>query len=266
MDRLLNIGRNDGYPLCAETLELLHNNVQLLETVLNGLNLPRHTIVRFPYGDFAYVQTVNPASGRGEILKIGTGGTLSNSAVHSYSITTSNMSIMDANNNNYPDVYQIRTLNLSTQQSPLMSGVKVVDSENLFDFALWKDITLYGYRNQSYSDMSGYVQSNPLVIAKINDRELRIRICLQVTALPISQDSEFLVVLNGNYLNNATDAFPIWASFNGNNNYINEVVPAIVGHSSSKIEVKILTHELYNQGSVTSFTGQISINGIIPLG
>ena len=265
MDRLLNIGRDDGYPLCAETLELLHKNVQLLETVLNGLNLPRHTIVRFPYGDFAYVQTVDSTSGRGEILKIGTGGTLSNSAVYSYSITTSNMSIMDANNNNYPDVYQIRTLNLSTQQSPLMSGVKVVDSENLFDFALWKDITLYGYRNQSHSDMSGYVQSNPLVVAKINDRELRIRICLQVTALPISQDSEFLVVLNSNYLNNATDAFPIWASFNGNNNYINEVVPAIVGHSS-KIEVKIPTHELYNQGSVTSFTGQISINGIIPLG
>ena len=265
MDRLLNIGRNDGYPLCAETLELLHNNVQLLETVLNGLNLPRHTIVRFPYGDFAYVQTVNPASGRGEILKIGTGGTLSNSAVVSYSITSSNVTITDSTNNDYEDVYQNRTLNLSTQSSHLMSGVKVVDFENLFDFALWKDITLYGYRNQSSSDMSGYVQSNPLVIAKINDRELRIRICLQVTALPISQDSEFLVVLNSNYLNNATDAFPIWASFNGNNNYINEVVPAIVGHSS-KIEVKIPTHELYNQGSVTSFTGQISINGIIPLG
>ncbi|MBQ4433157.1 MAG: hypothetical protein II894_03255 [Bacteroidales bacterium] len=265
MDRLLNIGRNDGYPLCAETLELLHKNVQLLETVLNGLNLPRHTIVRFPYGDFAYVQTVDSTSGRGEILKIGTGGTLSNSAVVSYSFTSSNVTITDSTNNDYEDVYQNRTLNLSTQPSPLMSGVKVVDSENLFDFALWKDITLYGYRNQSSSDMSGYVQSNPLVIAKINDRELRIRICLQVTALPISQDSEFLVVLNSNYLNNATDAFPIWASFNGNNNYINEVVPAIVGHSS-KIEVKIPTHELYNQGSVTSFTGQISINGIIPLG
>ena len=265
MDRLLTIGRDDGYPLCAETLELLHKNVQLLETVLNGLNLPRHTIVRFPYGDFAYVQTVDSTSGRGEILKIGTGGTLSNSAVVSYSITSSNVTITDSNNIDYEDVYQNRTLNLSTQQSPLMSGVKVVDSENLFDFALWKDITLYGYRNQSHSDMSGYVQSNPLVIAKINDRELRIRICLQVTALPISQDSEFLVVLNSNYLNNATDAFPIWASFNGNNNYINEVVPAIVGHSS-KIEVKIPTHELYNQGSVTSFTGQISINGIIPLG
>ncbi|MBR0055612.1 MAG: hypothetical protein IJP65_09990 [Bacteroidales bacterium] len=265
MDRLLNIGRDDGYPLCAETLELLHKNVQLLETVLNGLNLPRHTIVRFPYGDFAYVQTVDSTSGRGEILKIGTGGTLSNSAVVSYSITSSNVTITDSTNNDYEDVYQNRTLNLSTQPSPLMSGVKVVDSENLFDFALWKDITLYGYRNQSSSDMSGYVQSNPLVIAKINDRELRIRICLQVTALPISQDSEFLVVLNSNYLNNATDAFPIWASFNGNNNYINEVVPAIVGHSS-KIEVKIPTHELYNQGSVTSFTGQISINGIIPLG
>ena len=261
----MNIGRDDGYPLCAETLELLHKNVQLLETVLNGLNLPRHTIVRFPYGDFAYVQTVDSTSGRGEILKIGTGGTLSNSAVVSYSITSSNVTITDSTNNDYEDVYQNRTLNLSTQPSPLMSGVKVVDSENLFDFALWKDITLYGYRNQSSSDMSGYVQSNPLVIAKINDRELRIRICLQVTALPISQDSEFLVVLNSNYLNNATDAFPIWASFNGNNNYINEVVPAIVGHSS-KIEVKIPTHELYNQGSVTSFTGQISINGIIPLG
>ena len=138
MDRLLNIGRNDGYPLCAETLELLHKNVQLLETVLNGLNLPRHTIVRFPYGDFAYVQTVDSNSGRGEILKIGTGGTLSNSAVESYSITSYNVTITDSNNNDYEDVYQNRTLNLSTQSSPLMSGVKVVDSEKLFDFALWK--------------------------------------------------------------------------------------------------------------------------------
>lgn len=264
MDRLLNIGRNDGYPLCAETLELLHNNVQLLETVLNGLNLPRHTIVRFPYGDFAYVQTVNPASGRGEILKIGTGGTLSNSAVYSYSITTSNMSIMDATNRNYPDVYQIRTLNLSTQSSPLMSGVKVVDSENLFELALWENLTLFRFLNQGVSDMSGYV-SDPLVLANCNGRELRIRICLQVTDLPLSQDSEFRVILNGYHLDNVTDVFPIWASLKGNNNSINIHASADVCKlQSGKLQVKIFTKELYDINTQI-FTGLISVNAVISL-
>ena len=113
MDRLLNISDTVGYPLCAETLELLHNNVQLLETVLNGLNLPQHTIVRFPYGNFAYVQSNPSTSGRGEILEIATGANLANGDVHSYAIASESHSIEDSHEHIYSGVYETRRLNLS---------------------------------------------------------------------------------------------------------------------------------------------------------
>ena len=269
MDRLLlESNWNEGYPLCLETLQLLHDNVQLLETVLNGLGLPAKTIVRFPYGDYAYVQDVEPQNGRGEILKIVVGANLANDEVRSYSINSEDVSITDSNENDYEGAYQKRSLSLSS--TPVYGLIiSVINFSELFEKALWKSVELVTsgpYRGRVEIDYSGYIDDSPVIDVKINDRELRIRICLNVTSLPIAGDSELRIVFNGNYFDDIPDVVPVWSSFNGNDNYINKHVGVDVCRKTSGcFMVKIFTHELYAQGAVTSFTGQITVNAVIDL-
>ena len=264
MDRLLNIGRNDGYPLCAETLELLHNNVQLLETVLNGLNLPRHTIVRFPYGDFAYVQTVNPASGRGEILKIGNGANLANGDIHQYSITTSNIDIFDSNNTHYDNVYQIRQVNFHdiTSSTPTYNTVNAVyNFEDLLEPSRWETMPFYHFFNEGSVQMDSSV-SQAICEMKHNGLLLKVRIYLTVDNLLINTETnEFRVFFYGD-LAGVNDCFPILATFISSNNQINDIVPAFVCRATTnRWQVKIPTGKLYS-GNALSFTGTITVNGV----
>lgn len=270
MDRLLlESNWNRGYPLCLETLQLLNDNVQLLETVLNGLGLPARTIVRFPYGDYAYVQNVAPESGRGEILKIVVGANLANDEVRSYSINSEDVSITDSNENDYEGAYQKRSLSLSS--TPVYGLIiSVINFSELFEKALWESVELVTsgpYRGRVEIDYSGYIDDSSVIDVKINDRELRIRICLNVNSLPIAGDSELRIVFNGNYFDDIPDVVPVWSSFNStNNNLINKHVGVDVCRKTSGcFMVKIFTHELYAQGSVTSFTGQITVNAVIAL-
>lgn len=264
MDRLLNISDPVGYPLCAETLELLHTNVQLLETVLNGLNLPLHTIVRFPYGDFAYVQSVSSSAGHGEILEIATGGNLANSEVNSYTITTEDHDIIDSYDVIYPSVYQTRRLNLYSTFPSQQQLVSVMNFGELLEKAQWKTLQLRTsnpYIDKNGGSVSSYV-SGSVIKVKSNDKELRIRICLQVNNLPIGQDSEFRMIFVGDCLDDVGDVISLLSSFN--ETYINRSVSAALStFGTGKFQIKIATHELYGQGDVTSFTGQITLNAVL---
>lgn len=264
MDRLLNIGRNDGYPLCAETLELLHKNVQLLETVLNGLNLPRNTIVRFPYGDFAYVQTVDSTSGSGEILKIGNGANLANGDIRRFSINTSNICIVDSTNTPYNDVYQIRSVNFhdTTSNTPTYNTVNAVyNFEDLLEKARWETMPFYHFFNATTSQMDAIV-SQAICEMKHNSLLMKVRIYLTVNNLSINAETdEFRVFFNGD-LAGVNDCFPIMATFISSNNQINDIVPAFVCRvTDSRWQVKIPTGKLYC-GNALSFTGTITVNGV----
>ena len=277
MDRLLNISRAVGYPLCAETLELMHNNVQLLETVLNGLNLPQHTIVRFPYGNFAYVQSNLSTSGGGEILEIGTGANLANDDVHGYTITSENHSIEDSNANPYSDVYETRRLNLSDTGS-LDQIVKCYNFDEVLEKAFWRTLTFYRYGLKYNNADANYTSTSlqivdsspaPILIAKYKVNELRFRICLKVTGLPIAADSEFRLAFRWPDSDSIPDVFPIHACFNGNNNNINhgidcDVTRGLIG-SIVVACVKIPTSKLYGICADDLFTGQITVNGVISL-
>lgn len=264
MDRLLNIGRNDGYPLCAETLELLHKNVQLLETVLNGLNLPRHTIVRFPYGDFAYVQTVNPTDGRGEVLEIGIGANLANGDIGQYSINTTDIDIVDSNNNTYDDVYQTRRVNFHdiTSNIPTYNTVNAVyNFEDLLEKARWETMPFYHFFNEGSAQMDSSV-SQAICEMKHNSLLLKVRIHVSVSNLSINAvNNEFRVFFNGD-LAGVNDCFPILATFISSNNQINDIVPAFVCRAyNNRWQVKIPTGKLYS-GNALSFTGTITVNGV----
>lgn len=262
MNRLLDISRQGGYPLCAETLELLHDNVQLLETVLNGLKLPQHTIVRFPYGDYAYVQSCNPASGNGEILKITIGTGLANNAVGSYTITTTSQSVVDVNEQTFDDVYEEKGVELRTNVT-YWQTVKVYDFDELFEKGMWRNGIFQGYRDRDYNTLTPSDQS-AIASMKWNESEIRIRVRVRFDNLPISSSSELIVLFNNaGVLGNADDIFPAAAAFNSN-----QTNTSVTAHISRKspgvIQVKVLTKEL--DGLVQgSFTGQITINAVIAL-
>lgn len=262
MKKLLDIPRDGGYPLCAETLELLHDNVQLLETVLNGLKLPQHTIVRFPYGDFAYVQSCNPASGNGEILKISQGESLPNANVQGYQIISLNNDVTNVNDVVYIDVYQDRSLKLTSSGS-IGINVRVYDFDELFEKGMWRNGIFQGYRDREYHTLTPSDQS-AIASMKWNESEIRIRVRVRFDNLPISSSSELIVLFNNaGVLDNADDIFPAAAAFNSN-----QTNTSVTAHISRKspgvIQVKVLTKEL--DGLVQgSFTGQITINAVIAL-
>lgn len=278
MDRLLlEQNWNDGYPLCLETLKLLQDNVQIMEAILNGLNLPKHTIVRFPAINGLYFAYVNPGAianvqnslGRGEILRIGNGANLANEDISDYAITVNNFTITDSHENEYENVYQERRLSLISTNDHL-GGLTVIDFSDLFDKALWK--TLHLRSNNPYLGREngqlygGYVTGSPVIDVKCNERDLRIRIRLSVDQLPLAANSEFRIIFNGECFNNNGDVVPIWVCFNASNNSINKHVPASVGnYGNGYFVIKMDTHDLYEQGSVTTFTGQITVNAIIAL-
>jgi len=274
MDRLLlESNWNEGYPLCLETLQLLQNNVQLLEKVLNGFKLPQHTIVRFPVVNGAYFAYVQRDSTWGEILRIDTGATISNSQITAYHIVETDHDIIDSNDNPYQGVYQTRRLTLVANQNDTLPGTQVINFSELIDKALWKTHSLRSgtselpYIGQQGEDYSSYVNDSPVISVESNDKELRIRICLLVTNLPISSNSEFRMVFKGDCLDNADDIFPVLAAFNANSNSINRSVSACVTkyqNTNNRFEVKISTHELYEaDNTVSSFTGRITVNAVL---
>ena len=54
MNRLNNINRNGGFPLVAENVDILNENMQILESVINGLDIPDNYVIRFRDSYYAY--------------------------------------------------------------------------------------------------------------------------------------------------------------------------------------------------------------------
>lgn len=53
MDKLVNISRQGGYPMCAETLQVLYDNARAVNVLLVGLNLPNKSAVILGTEDYS---------------------------------------------------------------------------------------------------------------------------------------------------------------------------------------------------------------------
>lgn len=261
MNRLLDISRQGGYPLCAETLQLLHENVQLLETILNGLKLPQHTIVRFPYGDYVYVQSCNPASGNGEILKITSGANLANSAVHSYIITTTSQSIVDVNEQTFSDVYETKLLTLSTSLNNFQS-VKVYDFNEVLMPAMFMEYGHYGiYYDDNNASQYISVASGGSCYFKENGDIAKIRVDLSVSNLPDTNEilclfdtTSFQIGLRG-----------IKAMIYDSDSQEARCVDAFIRRTNNRLSIVINSKEFYEQTGNYVHNGFIEINEVITL-
>lgn len=259
MKKLLDIPREGGYPLCAETLGLLHDNVQLLETALNGLKLPQHTIVRFPYGDFAYVQSVNPTSGTGEILKISQGGNLSNANVHSYVITRTQQNVTDANNEMYADVFENATVTLSASVSQTQS-VKVYNFNEVLEPAMFN---VYGYYGVFYNNQNAYqyISSVGSYYFKENGDIAKIRINLNVSNLPNAD--EILCLFNITSFQIGLRGIKAMIYDSDHNRAV--VVDAFVRTNNNRLAIVINAKDYYDKTGHYLSNGYIEINEVITL-
>lgn len=129
MDRLLNIDRNDGYPLCAENLSIIDTNARMLEIFLANLELPDKSAIRLlqsiPSGGgfnmtilWLFVFFSNTQR---ELLRIGTGsGLLLQSPQPDIKVTLRMVSqnVTNEYNTTFEDVYQHRFADLEETDDP----------------------------------------------------------------------------------------------------------------------------------------------------
>lgn len=114
MDKLLNISREGGYPLCAETLQVLYDNARAVNVLLAGLPLPNKSAVilgseeieasRIPAGSFAYTYLYVVSAGGRRLVRYtrNSGVNLSSAKV---TITETLNTVYDSGGNEISDVY-----------------------------------------------------------------------------------------------------------------------------------------------------------------
>ena len=112
MDKLLNISRQGGYPLCAETLQVLYDNARAVNVLLAGLNLPNKSAVILGSESFAtsvagykYLYVVTTGNRRLVRYDTGTGVSLSDLSSAKVTITETVHDVYDNNGVEIAGVY-----------------------------------------------------------------------------------------------------------------------------------------------------------------
>lgn len=187
MDKLLNISREGGYPLCAETLQVLYDNARAVNVLLAGLPLPNKSAVilgseeteesRVPAGSFAYTYLYVVSAGGRRLVRYtrNIGVNLSSAKV---TITETLNTVYDSGGNEIADVY--------TEERAVIESTDVAADKwkfyNLTDVlepAIYKDL-LPEFRAQLVNTNVSLDENYGNILCK-NDRKLRIKLKLDVT-------------------------------------------------------------------------------------
>lgn len=114
MDKLLNIGRQGGYPLCAETLQVLYDNARAVNVLLAGLGLPNKTAVILgaesgatAAGGYRYLYVVTNFGINRRLVRytLGSGVSMSDLSSAKVTVTETSMDVHDNNDNTIAGVY-----------------------------------------------------------------------------------------------------------------------------------------------------------------
>ena len=108
MDRLLNISRNGGFPLCAESLEILANNAAMTEELLKAIPIENRTAVFFK----GRKHVLYCLDGTNRIALV-TGLIPSDLSNCKLTVTTTTHDVTDGDGNTYSSVYETTTAGVS---------------------------------------------------------------------------------------------------------------------------------------------------------
>lgn len=265
MDRLLDINRQDSFPLCAETLQILETNSRALESWLRWLPLGTRQAVLFPDKDYIVVGTARQGN---RTVKVGSisAGSLSSckvvlNTVQRHSVTTGNGSVIS-------DVWETQTADIvdavaSTDQWEVFSF------DDVFELCLWHD-DLVGFREWSIRQAqiagTGKLMDRPVLygdelVLQSNRHRLRFNIAISCT-IDIRPDSVMTIPLliycpDGVRFN--ADIEGIWA-----NVVKHYPIRVLIQNNEIQIDLgRFLTEELHASGALAEVI--IRINGEVVL-
>ena len=132
MDRLLNIDRQSGFPMCAETLRVLDENSMMLTALLDEIPLGRLQAMMF-----GRYMLVSDNMLRKRVVKVGT-TTAPSLEWCNLEFHTVKHSVQDSNGNTFADVWGSETADI-TEVTNLRSIWRVFTFDEIFTPDPWQD-------------------------------------------------------------------------------------------------------------------------------
>ena len=197
MDKLLNISREGGFPLCAETLQVIYDNARAVNVLLTGLNLPNKSAVILGAEDFStaitgyrYMFAVNNNKRRLVRYTMGSGVDLSSAKV---TITEELHDVTDSNEQTISSVYAYERAVIEST-SDANEKWKFYNLKDVLEPGIWTDL-LPELRTQLENTNVSLDDNYGNILCK-NDRKLRMKLKLLWTD-STNHGLGFFLSLNG---------------------------------------------------------------------
>jgi hypothetical protein len=231
MNRLLNIGRTGGFPLCAETLGVLNENSEMLESALLQIPLLGR---RCAVVCGSLLLTCNEDFRR-RLVRIGDDSAASHDACKLVFHTTTH-SVHDSQDNVIEDAWREETADIVDELSPALQW-RIFRLEDVFEWRLWNDLTgdFAAMLPMSSVMGSGYLAEAPTLsgdgnVMRMNSNRIQLNFALRchtyanartVVKIPVPFDGIDGVRLNANLMDSTSANYPVRAMLKGGYMLIN---------------------------------------------
>lgn len=186
MDKLLQISRQGGYPLCAETLQVLYDNARAVNVLLAGLGLPNnsaillgvenpHEALNNPLNGYRYLYAVSNYKKRLVRYTVGTGVSLQDLSSAKATITET---VENVHNTNGDIIEQVYTTERAVIENTNVESErwKFYKLEDVLEFAIYKDL-LPEFRAQIANTSISLDDSYENMLCK-NEKKLRVKLSI----------------------------------------------------------------------------------------
>lgn len=214
MDKLLNIDRLGGYPMCAENVQILYDNAFMLNAVMSKLGLPAKTAIWLRNNVFVPGSAVNHgfnylfvSNGQcGELLKVGNGeNNLLNYAKVRLTVSSVLQDVTDEHNETYTSVYQIRTVDVDPPVGLIdIDAYSILQLDEVIESAYCKRSSL---PYQAQMDNSALTAAQMTLLDEPNDglrlykNKLTLRLTYQLGSIGFSGRNSILkITMSGSAL------------------------------------------------------------------
>lgn len=182
MDKLIDISRESGFPLCAETLQVLYDNARAVNVLLAGLNLPNKSAVILGTENLAtaatgyrYMYVVFNKNRRLVRYTTATGVSMLDLSSAKVTITITTMDVHDNMGNTIEGVYKeeravIENTNVEAEKWKFYKLKEVLEP------AMYTDL-LPEFRAQLANTNVSLAENYGNILCK-NDRKLRVKLKL----------------------------------------------------------------------------------------
>ena len=229
----MNIGREDGFPVCAETLAVVSGNSEMLNSFLQALPGMVRSAIRF--GDYLFVSDALSHTHR--IMKVGSVETddFENCKLV---ISTSTHSVTDSSNNEFPDVWKTETADIVAAAQG-EAKCRILRFEDVFELNIWQNLTeefaalipsasIQG--SGSFANLPSMAEGNNTVRVNYNGSRIQLDFAVSidiyanqrtVLRIPVPFGCRDGIRLNANLKDSTNNNYPVKAVIKDGQIYIN---------------------------------------------